>query len=122
MRCAVYGIAISWGFARHLIPLIPWFIIMGSGCLKVTPVANLYGKSPNSEARTPVSKANRYSVGFYHILQIKLQNEGEELCQAVLAIDRGIFEAATERKIRLNVLKSLAVGNEYCDGIYAFKE
>ncbi len=51
-----------------------------------------------------------------------LENTGRELCQAMMAIDKGTFEAATEREIKLDIPKSLAAGDEYCDTIYTLKE
>jgi len=47
-----------------------------------------------------------------------LKNTHRELCKAMMAIDQGIFEAATGKKIKLNIAKTLAGGDPYCEVIF----
>ncbi len=47
-----------------------------------------------------------------------LENTSRELCEAVMEIDREYFFTATKGKTKLEILKSVASGDEFCDTIY----
>jgi predicted hydrocarbon binding protein len=47
-----------------------------------------------------------------------LENTSRQLCEAVMAIDREYFSAATNGKTTLEILKSRAGGDTICDTIY----
>ena len=52
----------------------------------------------------------------------KLENTSRELCEAVMAIDREYFFAATDGKTKLQILKTVAEGDPLCDTIYTVLE
>ncbi len=47
-----------------------------------------------------------------------LENTSRELCEAVMAIDREYFAAATDGKTTLTIMKTRAAGDEICDTLY----
>ena len=47
-----------------------------------------------------------------------LANTDRKLCEAMMAIDKAIFETASGRKVKLDIVKTLAAGDPYCDTIY----
>jgi hypothetical protein len=47
-----------------------------------------------------------------------LENTSRELCEAVMAIDREYFLAATDGKTTLKILKTRAAGDSICDTVY----
>jgi len=47
-----------------------------------------------------------------------LENTSRSLCEAVMAIDREYFCAATGKKVKLQILKTVAAGDLICDTIY----
>lgn len=47
-----------------------------------------------------------------------LENTSRQLCEAVMAIDREYFLAATEGKTTLEIIKTRAAGDSICDTIY----
>ena len=51
-----------------------------------------------------------------------LENTSRKLCEAVMAIDREYFIAATDRHVRLEILKTLAEGDTICDTVYTLEE
>ncbi len=50
-----------------------------------------------------------------------LENTSRELCEAVMAIDHEYFREAVSDKIELNIFKTVAVGDPYCDTVYELK-
>ncbi len=50
-----------------------------------------------------------------------LENTSRQLCEAVMAIDREYFLAATDGKTTLEILKTRAEGDLVCDTIYTIK-
>ncbi|WXG39632.1 MAG: L-2-amino-thiazoline-4-carboxylic acid hydrolase [Candidatus Freyarchaeum deiterrae] len=51
-----------------------------------------------------------------------LENTSRELCEAVMEIDHEYFRAAVTDKIKLNIIKTLAEGDSFCDTIYELKK
>ena len=50
-----------------------------------------------------------------------LENTSRQLCEAVMAIDREYFFAATDGKTTLEILKTRAAGDRVCDTVYRAK-
>jgi len=50
-----------------------------------------------------------------------LAGAGRPICEAMMNMDIGIFEAATGEEIALSILKTVADGDEYCDVAFALK-
>ncbi len=44
-----------------------------------------------------------------------LDGKGKELCWAAMGCDRGIFEAATGSKLKMDIIQSLAANDECCE-------
>jgi hypothetical protein len=51
-----------------------------------------------------------------------LDNTSRKLCEAVMAIDRAYFVAATDGKANMDILKTRAEGEDVCDIVYTVKE
>jgi len=47
-----------------------------------------------------------------------LENTSRQLCEAVMAIDREYFSAATDGKTTLEIIKTRAAGDPICDTLY----
>lgn len=63
----------------------------------------------------------RFHIKAYRC-NLGLKGTSRELCWALMAIDRGIFEAATGKAIDLKIIKTIAVNNDRCEMIFYFKE
>ncbi|MEE9911830.1 MAG: L-2-amino-thiazoline-4-carboxylic acid hydrolase [Deltaproteobacteria bacterium] len=50
-----------------------------------------------------------------------LENTSRELCEAVMAIDREYFSAATDGRTTLKILQTRATGGLICDTVYSAK-
>jgi len=50
-----------------------------------------------------------------------LENTSRQLCEAVMAIDREYFSAATDGRTTLAILKTRAAGDSICDTVYTTK-
>ncbi|MDI6776244.1 MAG: hypothetical protein QMD03_03230 [Syntrophales bacterium] len=50
-----------------------------------------------------------------------LAGAGRPICEAMMNMDIGIFEAATGEEIDLSILKTVAAGDECCDVIFTLK-
>lgn len=50
-----------------------------------------------------------------------LENTSRELCEAVMAIDREYFAAATEGRTQLRILQTRAAGDPVCDTVYTLR-
>jgi predicted ArsR family transcriptional regulator len=61
----------------------------------------------------------------FHILGTKcpfgLENTSRRLCEAVMAIDRELFSAATEGKTKMEITKTRAAGDPVCNTIFTAK-
>ncbi|KAF0156377.1 MAG: Uncharacterized protein FD159_1796 [Syntrophaceae bacterium] len=51
-----------------------------------------------------------------------LENTSRQLCEAVMAIDREYFLAATDGKTTLEIIKTRAAGDPICDTLYTTKD
>jgi hypothetical protein len=47
-----------------------------------------------------------------------LENTSRELCEAVMEIDAEYFRTAVSKDIKLEIIKTVAAGDNYCDTIY----
>jgi hypothetical protein len=50
-----------------------------------------------------------------------LENTSRQLCEAVMAIDREYFSAATDGKTTLEIINTRAAGDPICDTLYTTK-
>ena len=50
-----------------------------------------------------------------------LENTSRKLCEAVMAIDREYFSAATDGKTELKILKTMAEGADECETVYTLR-
>jgi predicted hydrocarbon binding protein len=50
--------------------------------------------------------------------RLGLNNKGREICEAIMGIDHGIFEAATGQAIRMEIVKSVAANDDCCETRY----
>ena len=50
-----------------------------------------------------------------------LENTSRQLCEAVMAIDRELFSAATDGKIKMEINKNMAAGDPICETIFTAK-
>ncbi|MFX1417885.1 MAG: L-2-amino-thiazoline-4-carboxylic acid hydrolase [Promethearchaeota archaeon] len=87
---------------------------------------------------TSVAKAfsNSFDQNFVKIISISdekfqirgtkcpfgLENTSRELCEAVMVIDHEYFQEAVNDKVELKILKTVAVGDPYCDTVYEIKK
>ena len=89
---------------------------------KLTTVAQAFSKSFDSNFVKIVSISDEK----FHIQGTKcpfgLENTTRALCEAVMAIDREYFREAVSDKIDLKILKTVAVGDQYCDTLYTLRE
>lgn len=51
-----------------------------------------------------------------------LENTSRQLCEAVMAIDREYFLAATDGKTTLEIIQTRAAGDPICDTLYTTKD
>ena len=51
-----------------------------------------------------------------------LTNTSHELCESMMALDKGRIEAAIEKKVKLDILKTVASGDPYCETIWTVIE
>ena len=51
-----------------------------------------------------------------------LENTSRQLCEAVMAIDREYFFAATDGKTTLEIIKTRAAGDSICDTLYIIND
>lgn len=51
-----------------------------------------------------------------------LENTARELCEAVMAIDREYFFTVTAGKTKLEILKTVAAGDPFCDTIFTIDD
>ena len=51
-----------------------------------------------------------------------LENTSRQLCEAVMAIDREYFSAATDGKTTLEIIKTRAAGDAICDTVYSIRK
>lgn len=51
-----------------------------------------------------------------------LANTSRELCEAIMAMDKAIFETASGKKLKLDIAKTVAAGDPYCDTIYTVEK
>jgi len=85
---------------------------------KLSIVAKVFSKSYDPESVKVISISDEK----FHIQGMRcpfgLENTSRELCEAVMAIDYEYFNIATDRKINLNINKTVAAGDPICDTIY----
>ena len=85
---------------------------------KLSTVAEAFAKSFNPESVKVISISDEK----FHIQGMRcpfgLENTSRELCRAVMAIDYEYFKTATDRKINLEIIKTVAAGDPICDTIY----
>jgi hypothetical protein len=49
-----------------------------------------------------------------------LENTSRELCEAMMTVDVGMWEAVMERRVNMDIVTTRAAGDEYCDIIYSW--
>jgi len=89
---------------------------------KLSTIAKVFTKNWDSKLVKVISLSDEK----FHIQGSKcpfgLENTSRELCEAVMAIDREYFFTATNGKTRLDILKTVAAGDPFCDTIYTIDE
>lgn len=89
---------------------------------KLSTVAKAFVKNFESSFVKVISISDKK----FHIQGTKcpfgLENTSRELCEAVMAIDREYFFTATDGKTKLQILKTVAEGDSFCDTIYTIVE
>lgn len=89
---------------------------------KLSTVAKAFSQSYNPNDINIIT----ISDNKFHIQGTKcpfgLKNTSRELCQAVMEIDYKYFCTAVSDKIKLNIFKTIADGDPYCDTIYEIKK
>ena len=53
---------------------------------------------------------------------LRLENSSRELCEAAMALDKGMFETAIGAKLNLKILKTLAAGDPYCEVLWTLSD
>jgi hypothetical protein len=85
---------------------------------KLSTVAIAFTKSFDPDLVKVISVSDKR----FHIQGTKcpfgLENTSRELCEAVMSIDHEYFRTAVSERIRLEIIKTLAAGDAYCDTIY----
>ena len=86
------------------------------------PLQNCIKPAIMSYRRRPVSSIIK------HFLRVKgercalgLAGAGRPICEAMMNMDIGLFEASTGEEIDLSILKTVAAGDECCDVMFALK-
>ena len=59
---------------------------------------------------------------FYGPCILRLENSSRELCEAAMALDKGMFETAIGAKLNLKILKTLAAGDPYCEVLWTLSD
>ena len=89
---------------------------LSNSCFK--SVCEMFNESARKHGLYPevieLSEKKRHTK-FYCPCPLGLENNGRELCEAMMALDWGLFEAAMEGKVNLKILKTLAAGDPYCE-------
>lgn len=89
---------------------------------KLSTVAKAFSKSYDPKDINIV----KISDEVFQIQGIKcpfgLENTSRELCEAVMEIDSEYFRTAVSENIELEIIKTVATGDGYCDTIYKFKK
>jgi len=87
---------------------------------RLSSVAEEFAKMLTPEARIIYSGNDRFQIQCFSC-PFGLENTSRELCEAVMTIDQGYFNAILFDEIEVVVLKSLAEGHGSCDIIYELK-
>jgi predicted hydrocarbon binding protein len=121
-------------FGCEALPLIEevWYQLgrsVGGGMRKelalpdLVTAANVFVEGANrrkNPVRTIELSEEKFHLEAYHC-NLGLEGAGGELCQAVMAMDRGLFEAAIGRSIEVEIVRSIATGHDRCEIIYRVK-
>ena len=90
--------------------------------IKLSTIAKAFTKNWDPKLVKVISMSDNK----FHIQGTKcpfgLENTSRELCEAVMAIDREYFFTATNGRTRLEILKTVAAGDPFCDTIYTIDE
>ncbi|MFW9818111.1 MAG: hypothetical protein ACFFE5_00760 [Candidatus Thorarchaeota archaeon] len=88
---------------------------------KLSTVATAFSKSydPNDIKVVEISDKKFQIQG--NKCPFGLENTSRELCEAVMEIDAQYFRTAVNEDIQLEIIKTVADGDENCDTIYSFK-
>ena len=54
-----------------------------------------------------------------HRCPLSLENTSRELCQAMMGLDKGMYEVLSGEKLNLNLAKTMAGGDTHCEGIWS---
>lgn len=64
------------------------------------------------------NKAFHLKAGEGYRCPLGLNNKGRDICRAVMGMDYGIFEAATNESIDMEIIKTVADNGGYCETRY----
>ena len=59
---------------------------------------------------------------FYGPCILRLESSSRDLCEAAMAIDKGMFETAIGAKLNLKILKTLAADDPYCEVLWTLSD
>lgn len=68
-----------------------------------------------------LSQRKRHSK-FYGQCPLGLENTSLDLCKASMALDKGLFEAAIGKRVGVDIIKSKAAGDSYCETLWSLIE
>jgi predicted ArsR family transcriptional regulator len=88
---------------------------------RLSTVATVFSKSYNPDDINVV----KLSDSVFQIQGTKcpfgLENTSRELCEAVMEIDGEYFRTAVSEDVKLEITKTVAAGDKYCDTIYTLE-
>ncbi len=75
-------------------------------------------RGSNVEIIEKSKKAFHLKTGKGYRCVLGLNNKDREICQAMMGIDHGIFEAATNESIHMEIIKTVAGNDDCCETRY----
>ena len=95
---------------------------MSASCLKAAGEIFLGGaKKRGTPADILEISDKRFHSNSYRC-SMGLANTNYKLCEAVMAMDRAILETASGKKLKLDIIKTIAAGDPCCDTIFTVVE
>ena len=118
-------------FGEQALPLIreAWYKLGASRGKKMKETMSACGLEAAGEAfvagvrkRDPRVELLEVSDETLHIrgyeCPLGLANTDRKLCEAMMALDKGIFESASGEELNLNIHKTVAAGDPYCETVF----
>lgn len=89
---------------------------------RLSAVASVFTKNFDPSTVNVVDRSDEKFHIQGNICPFGLENTSRALCEAVMAIDREYFSAATDGKTTLEILQTRAAGDPICDTVYRVKD